>query len=220
MGGFFDGLKQIIYRQHRTIERKNRKVEKEDFLLKQIDEFREKAKQLQGLLASKEDKVQELQNIVDEREGKAQQLQEVLNRRKSEADVLLTGVHTQMEEMISNVEEKLTSLSDKIASDVNATTSRTAEQNEEIKQTLKEITEQLDAMKLELSDKIHTEDVKCFRNMQDLIEELTKKIEDNDMLEKNLHTMQNYMKCLSWFAIANFLVLVGFILYSLGIFNF
>ena len=43
-------------------------MDKEDFLLKQIDEFREKAKQLQALLVTKEDKVQELQNIVDERE--------------------------------------------------------------------------------------------------------------------------------------------------------
>ena len=32
---------------------------KEDFLLKQIDEFREKAKQLQSLISSKEDKVQD-----------------------------------------------------------------------------------------------------------------------------------------------------------------
>ena len=61
--------------QHNRSERTNSKVDKgmdkEDFLLKQIDEFREKAKQLQALLVTKEDKVQELQNIVDEREEKA-----------------------------------------------------------------------------------------------------------------------------------------------------
>ena len=48
-------------------ERIQTEVEKEDFLLSQIDEFREKAKQLQDLLAAKENKVQELQWIVNER---------------------------------------------------------------------------------------------------------------------------------------------------------
>ena len=47
-------------------ERTNREVDREDLLLSQIDEFREKAQQLQSLLLSKESKVAELQNIVDD----------------------------------------------------------------------------------------------------------------------------------------------------------
>lgn len=168
--------------QHNRSERTNSKVDKgmdkEDFLLKQIDEFREKAKQLQALLVTKEDKVQELQNIVDEREEKAKELQHVLNARKSEADVLLTGVHGQMEEMINRVEEKLNALSEKIAADVSDSTGRTAEQTAQMQASLQEISQQLDSMKLELAEKIHTEDVKCYRNMQDLIKELTVKLEE------------------------------------------
>ena len=60
-------------------------MEKEDFLLSQIDEFREKAKQLQNLLTSKESKVQELQNLVNEREDKAQELEQILSERQEEA---------------------------------------------------------------------------------------------------------------------------------------
>ena len=63
----------------RAKERIHSKVEKEDFLLSQIDEFREKAKQLQNLLTSKESKVQELQNLVNEREDKAQELEQILS---------------------------------------------------------------------------------------------------------------------------------------------
>lgn len=60
-----------IARRKTERERTRNNVEKEDFLLNQIDEFREKAKQLQSLLISKESKVQELQEIVEERgEGK------------------------------------------------------------------------------------------------------------------------------------------------------
>ena len=52
-------------------------MQKEDFLLKQIDEFKEKAKQLHSMLATKENKVQELQGILVEREEKAKQLKSV-----------------------------------------------------------------------------------------------------------------------------------------------
>ena len=71
-------------------ERIQTEVEKEDFLLSQIDEFREKAKQLQDLLAAKENKVQELQSIVNEREGKAEEWQHILVERQEEADKIVT----------------------------------------------------------------------------------------------------------------------------------
>lgn len=238
-----------------TQEKADTKLEKEDFLLKQIDEFREKAKQLQSLLATREDKVQELQSLVDEREEKAKELSQVLHARREEADVLLNGVHNQMEEMIGSVEKKLTSLSEKIARDVDKTTERTVEQSAQMMESLQDISgqldsmksqlaqqsetagrtteqtaqlmealqemsKQLDSMKLELAEKIHTEDVKCYRNMQNLIEELTAKIEENDELEKSLTSIRSYLKCVTWFGVINFVALVLFILYSIGIFRF
>ena len=48
-------------------ERKPKSVQKEDYLMKQIDEFREKAKQLQTMLTSREDKISELEEVVTER---------------------------------------------------------------------------------------------------------------------------------------------------------
>lgn len=63
---------------------------KRRFLLSQIDEFREKAKQLQNLLTSKESKVQELQNLVNEREDKAQELEQILSERQEEADEIVS----------------------------------------------------------------------------------------------------------------------------------
>ncbi len=52
-------------------ERKVNVVSREDFLLSQIDEFRERAKQLQSLLDSRETEAQELQTLVDERRGES-----------------------------------------------------------------------------------------------------------------------------------------------------
>ncbi len=222
MNGFLSGLIHRIYR-HENQKRERVsvvKMDKEDFLLKQIDDFREKAKQLQGLLQSKENKVVELQNIVEEREEEAQQLANVLSERKEAAEVLLTGVQSQMDDMIGQVEQKLNDLANKIESDVNDTTGRTAAQTEEMKAALDEVSKQLDTMKLELAEKIHSEDVKCYRNMAKLFEELTTKIEENDQMEKEIKNVKGYVKCLSWISVMNFLVLVAFILYSLGVFDF
>lgn len=64
------------------------------------------------------------------------------------------------------------------------------------------------------------ENVKCYRNIQDLFNEFDSKIEKMDEMEQGVGSVKGYVKCLSWFAILNFVVLIGFILYSLGVFNF
>ena len=46
-------------------------MQKENYLLHQIDELKEKARQLQTLLTSKEDKVTELETIVSEKKEQA-----------------------------------------------------------------------------------------------------------------------------------------------------
>ena len=63
-------------------ERKVNVVSREDFLLSQIDEFRERAKQLQSLLDSRETEAQELQTLVDERQEKADALGQILEERQ------------------------------------------------------------------------------------------------------------------------------------------
>ena len=85
-------------------ERRQRAMKKEDYLLKQIDEFREKAKQLQTLLDSREVKVQELQLLVDEKQVQANELEEVIINRQTEADQLITGVGQQMDQLIAQLQ--------------------------------------------------------------------------------------------------------------------
>ena len=57
----------------------NIQMDKDDFLLTQIDEFREKAKRPQEMLNTKESKAEELSTIVEEREAKAEELQQILD---------------------------------------------------------------------------------------------------------------------------------------------
>jgi len=244
-------------------ERIQEEVEKEDFLLSQIDEFREKAKQLQVLLASKENKVQELQSIVNEREDKAQELAHILTERQEEADRIVTEFTRKVDELAGNVTSKMTEIESSIASQV-ADVKRASEEqlaanrqlNEhqiaankklseeqlatnkqfleeqaiankrlsegqiaEVKALLESATAQLESIKTDLSEKVHTENVKCYRNIQDLFNEFDSKIEKMDEMERGVGSVKGYVKCLSWFSILNFVVLIGFILYSLGVFG-
>lgn len=245
-------------------ERTQRDVEKEDFLISQIDEFREKAKQLQELLAAKESKVQELQSLVDEREDKAHELEQILTERQEKADKIVIDFGRKVDELADKVTSKMTEIEKSISNQVSEVKRVSEEQlssnrqlNEdqiaankklseeqlatnkqfleeqaiankklsegqiaEVKELLENATTQLESIKTDLSEKVHTENVKCYRNIQDLFNEFDSKIEKMDEMEQGVGSVKGYVKCLSWFSILNFVVLIGFILYSLGVFNF
>ena len=78
----------------------------------------------------------------------------------------------------------------------------------------------MESIKLDLSEKVHSENVKCYRNIQDLFNEFDSKIEKMEAMEQGVGSIRGYLKCLSWFSVLNFVLLTGYILYSLGVFNF
>ena len=253
-----------VQTEDRGMERTRTKVEKEDFLLSQIDEFREKAKQLQDLLASKESKAQELQSLVNEREDKAEQLAQILNERQEEADLIMKDFNKKVDELSDKVTNKMTDIEASISSQVlevkNASMAQLAENRKlseeqiaankklneeqlatnkqfleeqaiankklsegqiaEVKQLLDNATTQLESIKTDLSEKVHSENVKCYRNIQDLFNEFDSKIEKMDEMEKSVGSIRGYVKCLTWFSMVNFVLLIAFILYSLGLFRF
>ena len=91
-------------------ERTQKDVENEDLLISQIDEFREKAKQLQVLLAAKESKAAELQSLVDERADKAQELEHILTERQEEADKIVTEFGRKVDALADKVTTKMTEI--------------------------------------------------------------------------------------------------------------
>ena len=62
--------------------------------------------------------------------------------------------------------------------------------------------------------------MKCYRNIQELFNEFDARIEKLDETEQGVEQVKGYAKVLSWFSIINFILLVAFILYSLGVFQF
>ena len=240
-------------------ERTQKDVENEDLLINQIDEFREKAKQLQVLLEAKESKAAELQSLVDERAGKAQELE-----RQEEADKIVTEFGRKVDALADKVTTKMAEIEAGLSGQVGDIRKTSEEQialnrrmneeqtasnrklNEEqiaankqfleeqaiankklsegqiaeVKELLENATSQLESIKTDLSEKVHTENVKCYRNIQDLFNEFDSKIEKMDEMEGGVDSVKGYVKLLSWFSILNFVVLIIFILYSMGVFHF
>ena len=215
----FHKLKTNKYHPDKSREERIRtQVEKEDFLLSQIDEFREKAKQLQELVSSKESKVRELQSIVVEREGKAQRLQSILNERRSEADKLNQTVSDQVDGLIVKVEDKIGSLSEDLKTTMTDGVKDNTVKVDEMKADLADMKQQLEQFRNDLAEKVHDEDVQCYRNIQSLFDDFGEKVDRLEALDTRVSSIKGYLKCLSWFSVVNFIVLVGFILYQLGVF--
>lgn len=204
-------------------ERTNKDVEREDYLLTQIDEFREKAQQLQNLLLSKESKVMELQNIVDEREVKAKELEDILNERQRKADGITAEVSKQIDALIEKVAAKMDEIGESIEKEVSDGQKLTAEQMEELKETLAAVNEQLETIKGELSEKVHTENVKCFRNIADLFKGMDEKVDSiqkaEEVVDKKVKSVHKCTIALIVLTIINMLGVTAVILMELGVFK-
>lgn len=228
MSGMSQKLKGYIDRRKIQRERITDNVEREDFLLSQIDEFREKAKQLQNLISSKEDKVQELQEIVEEKEGQAKELSDIIEERQDAAERVVSGVGEQIEGMVNKVDAKLKELNETFAERLAENAVNSTEQNEAVRKLIDEYQDkmseaikgldgQFEAVKNEICEKVHTEDVKCYRNMQTLIEESDRKIEETKDAVAELVSLKTMVKVTLVFTALNFVGLAAFLIHVLGI---
>ncbi|WP_455056924.1 hypothetical protein [Jutongia sp.] len=255
---------------------KKEKIDRDDFLLAQIDEFREKAQRLQEMLNTKESKAQELSSIVEEREAKAEELQQILDERQEKADgitaqvakqidVLIESVHEKMQEIETSMNANMDNLGRSVSGDMDnlgrsmssqignlgqslgseisgigqhldfgdtleqtrriteegtaAVTSAVNEANAHMLQSLGELNDQLVAIKAELSDKVHTENVKCFRNIQDLFKVMGDKVDTVSELEKQVNTTKTFAMISTILAIINTFGFVAIALYIFGFFG-
>lgn len=244
-------MEQILGKMQQMIKKRKREKEfmgKEDFLLQQIDEFREKAKQLQGLLSTKENKVQELQGIVDEREGKAQELEQILEERQEKADRMTEAVSAQIQDMLDSVNKKIDDIADVLGEQTNASQKSIEESLSGLKPALEELKPQLEEtitpairdidtavqdlnmtiqkvdeklaeMHTDLMEKIHSENVKCFRNIQAIVTELSEKVEAMDVGEEHFNGLKSKLTLSIILTIVNIVFVVIVYLHIAGIFS-
>ena len=191
-----------------TKEMTNNQPSVEDMLLAQIDAFRDKAKQLQGLINAKEQKVKDLEAMVQEKELRNAQLQNELAEKQAEADSIAADVETQVDRMMQTLRGNMDNLEKRIEEQVADNQENAATQTKEMRDTLQEMTSGLDAIKGELSEKVHSENVKQYRNIQDLLKELDNSEEENQNTMAKFAMLKKRTTGLTVFAIIN-IVLSG-----------
>lgn len=205
-----------------------KETDMEDFLLEQIDEFREKAKQLQELINTKETKVKELQELVDERESKATELKQELDERQKEADSLVGNVENQVDKLIQKIEtqqnenqEELKKTVSSMEEDMNKAITGLEEDMKkttgQMQEELANLTKSLKTVKEDLSEKIHTEDVKCYRNIRGLLDEVSEKLESVEMADGRIRYLKRLFGWTITLLIINFAGIVMAILSALRI---
>ena len=217
----------------------NKAIEKEDYLLAQIDEFRAKAQQLQNLLITKESKVQELQEIVDEREIKAKELEYILDERQKKADGITEEVTKQIDSLIDKVSEKMEAIGASLGKELQdgqrinerqleelkntlgdlngqqleeikgALGSLSEQQAEELKNALSELNAQLEVVKSDLSDKVHSENVQCYRNLADILKSVESKLDKANEIEKKITSVHKCTVAIVVLSVINMIGLAG-----------
>lgn len=239
-------------------------VSKDDILLKQIDEFRERAQQLQDMLDSRESQAEELQSLVDERKEKAEELDQILKERQEQADGVSQEVERHIDALIQKVAVRLEQIESSIKNDVGAQMDRlessirndvgtkldrlgmmannsdvgdrleqmeasvkadlaehlrasrqqASEQTAEMREALTQIREQLDAMKTEIGDKVHAENVRSFRNMSDLFKGMDERLEPINML----NDVEESVKSSKQFGVITLILVIVNLVVGLGVF--
>ncbi len=340
MGTFMDRLQKPGYRTREPeMDRERRyRAQKDDYLLRQIDEFKEKARQLQEIIDARQDRTEELEDALEEREGRVRHYQNMLDARQVESDRIAEEICDQIDDMIVRVDTQLKVMDETIGCEINTLNERISEQvsefnnnsrqgMEELGQTIrgipeliegnskqeleeicqelrelgqgvrelgqgvreleqkleefpdalaqgsqeqaerlqetvaglsgsleairgeiadapqadqselagqlseigeavgklpettrKEISDKLDGVKTELSEKVHSENVKCYRNIQAAIEELEQRIETIEAGADSSKGMRGYFRAIAVLAVANLLGIAGIATYLISSF--
>jgi hypothetical protein len=212
-----------------------------DGLLQQIDEFREKAKMLQTLIQTKENQAKKLEGIVAEKEDKAEKLQQIVNERQEKVDGITGEVNKRIKEMERELVEKINVIEETIDSRLKENTSNTNEMNNQLKETVTDsntqalkkideklgtvvtsreiegiVEEQLEETKIVLSEKIHSEDVKLYRNTKDALKDIEQQLYNIENVKDSTNSVKGLLKAVMALSLINFAGIVAIGLYMLG----
>jgi DNA anti-recombination protein RmuC len=189
----------------------------EDMLLQQIDAFRDKAKQIQTLLVSKEQRVKELEAMVREKEERNAELQEELEEKQRQADGLVSDVEHRVDRAMDEMHQTVDEMEKRITEQVLEQQKASVADTQSLQGTVTEMSECLETMKGELSEKVHSENVKQYRNIQDLLKEMDKSEETTSLSEAGFSNVKSRVTLVSFLVVADIIVTVCMWLSMIGI---
>ena len=175
-------------------ERNPESMRREEFLIKQIEELKEKNKMQQQTLDMKENRIAELQQIVEEQKVLTGQLRETLEKTGA-GEAVTVDMSGCMEDVKAQVTESLDGMKG-------------------------ELVEKIDTTRAELFEKVHSENVKCYRNVQALVDELEEKVTTVELTKNSAKKARGPVGFITVMVILNFLGLAAYALYDLGIIDY
>ncbi len=151
---------------------------------------------------------------MEELKEKERQLQQQMEQFSKGMDAKLAQVSIQMDSGLENLNGKLDSGLESLNGKLN---SGLEGLNGKLDLGFGSIEKKLDVCKGELSDKVHSENVKSYRNVQALVEELTEKLEAKEQGGERKKSARGLLRAVLIVGILNLLAMAGWILYELGI---
>lgn len=87
-----------------------------------------------------------------------------------------------------------------------------------IQEMEEKLEESVEGSRKSIEDRVHTEGVKIYRNVQAVLVDLEKKIATQEQMNREMQTLKNYLKGLMGISVITMFVLVIFIMFSMGVF--
>ncbi len=198
-------------------------------------ELQKKNSRLKEQLDAAHKRIAELEKQIDHLKEESGKVEQNLDRQREDIDQLITGVTIQIQDMIDTLNQQMQQLDFKAQrqmaehqgtsgqiENITESTQQIADSTQQIdeikamietleqqKVSLDEINEKSDSMKEEIFEKIHMENVACYRNMKSLVTELHENVNDMELGEDSLMEIRSSfkgMKTLSVFSLLSFIV--------------
>lgn len=199
-------------------ERKRTALDRDDILIKQIDEFKVKARQLQEMLQTREGRVHELQSVVHQKEERVSELEQELSRKKNEANYVSEELNKNIQIVIDKMDQFMQSMGNRLSTEVQGSLNESKSLLTTMDETIQNVNVTVEGMKKDISENIHEENVRNYRNVQMVIVDLEKKMVQKEEHDKDVKSLKTILQCTTWIAVINFIVLVAYILFQLKVF--
>lgn len=206
-------------KQKKECERNNTTLDRDDILIKQIDEFKVKARQLQEMLQTREGRVHELQGIVHTKEERMMELEGELQKKKQEANLISEELNQSIQQVMGKMDAFMQSMGERLLTEMTDNLDENRKLLNGIEETVLSVNQAVDGMKKDIGDNIHEENVRNYRNVQTLIGELENKMLQKEDHKKNVKGIKTMLQCVTWISVINFMAIVGYILFQAGVFK-
>ena len=183
----------------------------DDRLFEQIDAFREKAQQLSAIIHSKQTKVANLEALVGEKEEQNRYLHDEVDRLKSQSDKL-----------VIELDSRIKTISDGLSADIDDLKKQFLEKADTANAPLIEKVDTMNSsfsnMKEEVFDKVHTENLQAYKNVQSFIQENDKSEDNRVRITTEVYKLRKFLGFLIFLGLVDTAGIAVLILHMFGFF--